>query len=157
MLGWTGQSLRETTGTIYYTREMKEKGNKNSTALPQLLTAVSYISLGREGCEKVSQAAIHLWWHVYFYLHFLSCNSCIILFATTHVAKVCGACVFVGIFIIWPHLMNDVGRYGNFLDPFAHGFRCWVKSSKHREEFQLYLPWIGEWIASMFMYYTVLH
>lgn len=28
MLGWTGQSLRETTGTICYTRGMREKGNK---------------------------------------------------------------------------------------------------------------------------------
>lgn len=107
MLGWTGQSLRETTGTIYYTREMKEKGNKTSTTLPQCLTAASYISRGG-GHEKVAQAAIHLWWHVYFYLHFLSGYSSIISFATSRVAMVSGACVLLHILhmiIIWPHLM----------------------------------------------------
>jgi len=46
MLWQTGQSLRETTGAIYHTREMKEKEKKTSTTLPQLLTAASYISLG---------------------------------------------------------------------------------------------------------------
>lgn len=54
MLGWSGQTLRETTGTICYTRGMKERGNKKSTTLSWVLTAV------------------HLQWHVYFCVHFLS-------------------------------------------------------------------------------------
>lgn len=83
------QSLRETTGAIRYTREMKEKRNKNPTTLPQLLTAASYISLlgwvgGRRGARgKVAWTAIRLGWRVYFYLHFLSGYSTII-FARNH-------------------------------------------------------------------------
>lgn len=46
MFGELDNRSWETTGAIYYTREMKEKGNKISTTLSQLLTAASYISLG---------------------------------------------------------------------------------------------------------------
>lgn len=52
------------------------------------------IHLSRGAHEKVVQATIHLWWHVYFYLHFLSRYLTIILFATTHIVKVCYTCIF---------------------------------------------------------------
>lgn len=54
MLGWTGQSLRETTGTPVTQEEWGRKEIKKSTTLPPVL------------------AAVHLRWHVYFYVHFLS-------------------------------------------------------------------------------------
>lgn len=159
MLGWTGQSLRETTGTIYYTREMKEKGNKTSTTLPQCLTAASYISRGGGGAWKGGSGC------------YSSLVTCLFLFTLSvrlfehnficHLTCCHGVwslCVIA--YTAYDHHLtssngSDIGRLNAFF--FAHGHRCWGKSSKLREEFQWYLPWIGKWIAAMFIYYTLLH
>lgn len=133
MSGWAGQSLRQTTGTIYYTRGMTEKGNKSSTTLPQLLTAAW--RKGGSGCSSSSLTCLFL-----FALSVRTAKHNSILNVLPW--RVATALMIVYDHI-WPRLMTDVLHI------------CWENSSEQKEELGWYLPCAGKWIAAMFMYYVL--